>query len=337
MENKTARFFTWITLNTSTLDLQSYQRNKITLWLPNVIDIVAKTNNKNFGPWYGQGWGPNKFIASVKAIAEILEREIMNRHKLPNSNGCSIHSDLKSAKSNALFELLERDAFFCHYLTKTPFDKATTTDLKVFGMSFTHLKKHLKKHKIHIELFKMRPAIKCEAMIVYVKEIDVRSRQGFQFGCSCSEDASTATEHALLEALRSIAHYSTNKPIKNFLEKDFFHKKHEKLPINTKHSHLRLSKNYHDYFKKTFFNGKSAPKKVGRNFLTMKDIKTKKYSTQFEDLNNLPLFFVKASSPSLQELYFGDVTDEKINTKRLQTFLNVKKLPQLNQRVHPFS
>ncbi|MBY0414470.1 MAG: hypothetical protein K2Q18_09905, partial [Bdellovibrionales bacterium] len=70
MDIKTLQFFNWITLNTKSLDLKSYQRHKITLWLPGVIDIVTKTNGKKFENWYGQGWGKNKFIASVKAVAE---------------------------------------------------------------------------------------------------------------------------------------------------------------------------------------------------------------------------------------------------------------------------
>lgn len=337
MDKKTIQFFNWITLNTKTLDLQSYQRNKITLWLPNIIDIVAKTNNKKFGPWYGQGWGASKYIASIKAVAEILEREVMNRHRLPNSNGCAIHVDLKEAKRSAYYELIERDAFFCHYLTQTPFDKTDTKGLKVFGMNFNQLKKHLKNHKINVEVFKMRPAVKCEAVIVYVTEIGIKGRPGFQFGCSCSDVLSQAVEHALLEALRSIAHYSTNKPIKNFVENKFFHKKYDALPINTKHSNLRLNKEYHQYFKKSFFKNKSASKNIGKSFIELKDIKLKEYSTQFDDFKNLPMVFIKASSPKLIELYFGALDTKTINEKRLKLFLNKKKLPELNQRIHPFS
>jgi hypothetical protein len=51
---------------------------------------------------------------------------------ITNTNGCAIHFNFKKAVQTALLELVERDAFLCHWYTKTP---AVEINLKEKGIS----------------------------------------------------------------------------------------------------------------------------------------------------------------------------------------------------------
>ena len=57
--------------------------------------------------------------AFIKAGVEAVERIICLQNKI-SSNGVAGHIDDALAKQNAKYELLERDAFLSHYLTRTP-------------------------------------------------------------------------------------------------------------------------------------------------------------------------------------------------------------------------
>lgn len=57
--------------------------------------------------------------AIIISMAEAFERWSVGRFFLPDSNGCAIHFNKSKADGSARLELVERDAFFCHFLTRT--------------------------------------------------------------------------------------------------------------------------------------------------------------------------------------------------------------------------
>lgn len=59
--------------------------------------------------------------ALLKAFAEATEREVLKQVGSPTSNGFAAHLLPSKARQNAMYELIERDLFFCHFLSKTPF------------------------------------------------------------------------------------------------------------------------------------------------------------------------------------------------------------------------
>ena len=335
MDPASIRFFAWI-INNPQLKFKSYQRAAISKWIPGIYDSVTKVENKKILDWYGQGWGRSKYESIIKAVAEILERELMARHKINISNGCAVHVDKAKACQNAAFELIERDAFFCHYLTETPFE-AFKGQVNIFGLPLNQfLKKMLKMH-LKIRIFKMRTAVPCAAIFVFVQTTKGTEKNGFQFGTACSAKYEEAIEHALIEALRSVAHSATNPKIEKITETNFLSPMWKDVPDIKKHSLIRRDSDYAKYFARTFLKPTIINKKIGRPILKLSSVKTKEFKNTFKDLKALPLYFVQARSPLLQPLYFGASTNENINLKRLQTFLNDPNFKIPNLRPHPFS
>ena len=71
----------------------------------------------------GRGTDHQAELALAKAISESLEAAMIRHYGLANSNGVAAHPELQEAKRLSCFELLERDLWLCHYLTKAPFYK----------------------------------------------------------------------------------------------------------------------------------------------------------------------------------------------------------------------
>ncbi len=59
----------------------------------------------------GRGLAESSETALVKAIVEAIERTVIDKHKLKNSNGIAAHFDSAQATESALCELIERDVF----------------------------------------------------------------------------------------------------------------------------------------------------------------------------------------------------------------------------------
>lgn len=308
----------------------------ISKWVPGLYDCVTTIENKKILNWYGQGWGRSKYESIIKAVAEIFERELMARHKISISNGCAVHVHKASAARNAVFEVIERDAFFCHFLTETPFEPFTDS-VNIFGLPLKMFLKKMEKMHLDVKIFKMRPALPCAAILVFVQTKKGAHKNGFQFGTACSEKYEEAIEHATIEALRSVAHFaSQNKTLKVTLD-NFLSPKLKDIADIKKHSLLRLNSDYTKYFKQVFLKKTNISKKTGLPILKHSSIKTKEFKNSFSDLKDLPLYFVQAKNPSLQPLYFGPNSIENINLSRLKKFLNDPKFKTPNQMPHPFS
>lgn len=70
----------------------------------------------------GRGVHSNESIALEKAIGESFERSLGTLVPgVSDFGGIAVHTDLRCAIEAAQLELIERDAFFSHFLTSTPF------------------------------------------------------------------------------------------------------------------------------------------------------------------------------------------------------------------------
>lgn len=335
MDAVSMRFFAWI-LNNPQLKLKSHHRMAISKWLPGIHDTVTQIKNKKIQDWYGQGWGRSKYESIIKAVAEIFERELMVRNHIQISNGCAVHSTIEKAKENAIYELIERDAFLCHFLTETPFEPFRQS-VTVFNVPLSRLIKNLKKKHIDIKVYKMRPAVSCAAIFIFVQCRKGPQKSGFQFGTACSSSYELAIEHALVEALRSVAHYNSQIKNEQVNVANFESKKLKAIPEIKKHALIRLDQEYTNYFKKVFLKKPNLKEKVGAPILKFDQIKVKKLENKFSDLKDFPLVFVHAKSSRLQPLYFGGGNPEKINLKRLKIFSSNSDFQFPNSKPHPFS
>lgn len=127
----------------------------------------------------GYGCDSNRRRAQLKSAVEALERKLIHENRWPHSSGVSLHPDPKLGEEKAIFEAIERDAFFSHFLTQTPFCEVVeeTEICKVM---------RLRSHKdLHVV-----------ASIAHEKS----SQNWIAVGLSCSKDLNDAIQHAKRES-----------------------------------------------------------------------------------------------------------------------------------------
>jgi hypothetical protein len=84
------------------------------------------------GEFLGRRLASNFDLAFVIAGAEALERYCASDSASREAGGIAVHQSAEKAARNALFECVEREVFFAHFLTKTPpLRLLTTSDLSL--------------------------------------------------------------------------------------------------------------------------------------------------------------------------------------------------------------
>ena len=334
-----SNFFYWIVNNSKKLNLHILYTKGISKYIPGIINVAVYHRSKKLRPGQGLGWGYSKYESLIKGTAEVFEREFMHYHDFDNSNGCAVHVNLEEAKIRAVCELIERDAFFCHYLTETPFDKLKGINhLKVFNIPIANLKRRLREQKLVLDIYQMKSELNYNAIFVSILDSRIKKGNRFQFGTACSESLEKAIEQALIEAIRSVDYFDKNYKGPRLNLDQFNSKKFKKIPLNIKHSLLRLDATYTEDFRKKFLTKKRKTMETSNlGKIKKSDIKIKTYSSKTKYLNDIPLYFVKAESKKLQGLYFGETKAENINLKRLRDFKQDSFFSEINLTIHPFS
>lgn len=232
MENK-KKLSRWLLDNHKALKLRATQFKWVEEWLPHFHDfevsIVVDGRTVK-----GRGIDQNSDLAFTKAGAEAIERAICIGKGL-SSCGVAVHTENKLAKINARNELIERDRFFCHYLTKTAFQKkapelkktpelpnelsgnltgegtgglageltSRLTNEPASGLAeidFAHLQEKLNTHAVEIQIFEMSPLNSIRSMICIAQG----EKTGLVLGLGASENSEVATQKALIECLMNV-------------------------------------------------------------------------------------------------------------------------------------
>ena len=159
----------------------------------------------------GRGVAQNHRTAFTKAGAEAIRNFICNEYDI-SPHGVAVHTNDKSAKVNAQNELIERDRFFCHYLTQTPFQKISTEELtsRLKGIDFVHIQKKLEIHSIEIDVFEMAPLNWTRSFLCISRNENSNLTLGIG---SISENYSLAIQEAIIECLMNHSRCSLQKNI----------------------------------------------------------------------------------------------------------------------------
>lgn len=347
LPKETLQFFLWVQQNLSYTSAERYWLRSI---FPGLFDIVSLAKIKT-RVWNGQGASSNLIEAHVKSTAEIVERECMLRHNIFTSNGCAVHSSLKKAKQSARFELIERDAFFCHFLTATPMDPLAPEGLKIHGATWKQFEKRLFNKGLKIRFFRMRAAVSdvyaMTAVLTVHEKAPALARKtlrtigkfGMRMGHGCDFDLSQAATQSAIECLRSVAHIiDSGLKVMPLSEKEFMAIKRSKKKYTVNdHHRLLLDRQYAKKIEKILLSGPKAGFETGKPVLKISQIKAVQYSTSFEDIGRIPLYFVRADAKKLQQLYFGANKKHYFNLKRLKLFMGPHHKVKLNLMPHPFA
>lgn len=315
MENK-KELAQWLLNHSKELDLQVKKLSWIKEWYPELSDIEVsiKVNDKVI---IGRGIANTPDLAFTKAGAEAIERAVCIENEM-NSCGIAVHTDEELARDNAKNELIERDRFFCHYLTQTPF-----YDLDLSDHDLNIINK-LNELGITLKIYEMSQLNEVKSAIA----VSESHHTGFNIGLGASSNQTEAKEKALLECLINTIATHDNKPSRanrdNILRapEDHRHLYYENSDIRRESSWIlkaSVKENTKFNIDESLFNFTHL---ASNNHLLMSS----------------PLIFIKCSSLALQSSFFGETKKEYLNMQQLSNFsFDELSVSDINFNPHPLA
>lgn len=260
------------------------------------IDLEASVtvNGKCF---FGFGTGTTEEIAIIKSTVEAIERAIVyESSSLSTTNGVAGHTITDSAKITASYELIERDAFLFHMITrqapviiKQELDNILINDIKSLGFDLV-----------------IKKLSTADSLIVLLMEAYKGGSVIIALGIG--DCITSAVENTALQLIR-IALEVENKLYEPLSLEQFIAQGHE-----DEMSHLKLGLSDDYSFKyRDWMNIKSSL----INNLTLPEISHIELIAKSEPLTEIcrkfNLVFFKAKSNLAQELFFGPTDVSLIN------------------------
>lgn len=309
----------WILDNTDTLSLQVEDLQWIRNSFPGIQDMSVKIQIQG-KPYEGRGHATTKDVAVQKALAEAVERAMCLQH-LESTNGVAAHYDLELAKKNALNELLERDLFLSHFLTKTPFILADEWRAFLPDKVFAELERA----GDSLRIYKMHPTSHGQGVVCLIRGGE---RWGGVLGLSFGlGDESTLVIKATLEAYRYYWHRRSRQilndhhSLENFLA----------LPKWKYEDNGRLGLNP-EYFSRisSLFPEESLSSPRAQDLVDYRstEFNYREFSLEEIGLKNCPLKVVHCSAPETQPLLPGPFRLEAISPGGLLRFTNGRSFIQ---------
>lgn len=283
----------------------------------------------------GRGTDVSENVAIVKATAEVLERYFLDQLSVAEtSNGVAVHTVQQFAELNATFELLERDAFLCHFLTKVPFSSVELPGIQESKL-FNSILKLLEAQGAEVKFGQMNTDSRFKGIVCAIFGIHSASGFGMTLGTSVRATLHESVMSSLIESARSAINYlSLNK------EEVTAACRRESLLCTSPEDHLLVGLDpiYAGGFKKDFFDTGLSP-----SFECQLNL-DKILVSSFQPLLNVgstsinpPLYLSRASSSELMSLYFGDFLVSDWKMRRLRSFLGRDiSVDELNKNIHPF-
>lgn len=330
-------FSKWINEHSQRLSLEYIRFDWTNKLSKGAFDIQCSfvRDGKNY---VGRGTEENKDVAIIKSTAEMLERFFLDQlEEADSSNGVAVHTDAKTAEISALCELLERDSFFCHYLTKTPFKEieiSSFPDTPILQGILTLLKSH----GAEIRIGQMRTDSRFSSVVCAIFGLSVESPFGMTLGTSVKLTVAEALESALIEAARSAFAYLLNPQLLT-PDKD----SNANSPFSCPEDHLRLGLDidYAIQFKEVFFERHLAKFETLGSKIDFEKVSISSFKPELFDGSicmSPPIFMARASSDSLINLFFGEFFPDKGKLNRLSDFLRRPISPhEINSTIHPFA
>lgn len=316
MEN-TQQVIDWTLRNKDFLDLQVIYYEGLIKYFNSIFDIGITIRFKN-EIYKGRGTDKNEKTAYLKAFSECIERVACSHYKLNSTNGLAAHTIFEEAKINARNELIERDAFMCHYLLMS---KLKPLSLQISGVnSFSG---------INIKLYEMYRSTLGVGVLALAYGASKVPRFGLISGTSFQNNEAGAVKHALIEVARNLDDIIESHTVNDISLEDF-----NNLNNYSFNNHGELSRNL--AYAQLFENS------LNSNLLEIK-LDYLKTDFRYEEIDitfikkNLPLKLARAHNFKLQNIFSGPTIHEKINLQRLSQISGKKiTFDKVNPLPHPF-
>ena len=305
----------WIAENAEELDLQVTRLIWTDLWLPGYASVTASVLVDG-QRYIGYGIDRNADVAVVKSVVESIERSLKYYNELPNTSGIAGHTNVDQACLNAQGELVERDAFFCHYLSGFPMVISSTWKTLI-GSDIDIAKIDCLLREVGIELVMADMAApngwRAFCCIGFGENASPKPF-GVIVGLGCHRQAHVAVQKAFLECLTNVVAKISGSLPEPMTEHDF-----NLHPSPSVYEHLRvgLDPDTAPLMRKLVSNVGGIPYAS----LDLDQIMLRPLAVP-EIFRLSPLTFYRATSSSAQTAFFGRLSDSVININRLKSFTN---------------
>ncbi len=312
----------WIVDHSDPLGLQVAEMTWPKQWKLGVFDFQVQLNVDSI-PGVGRGIAASEDEALDRAASEALERIIFKKKKLSSYSGVALHPTLAQAKHHAAVEALERDSFFCHYLTRTqpaeisdqliqsPFRRESLAELENAGITFRAY-----------SLPTLCSSYTCYAC-VSVGHKSKLSKYNFILGLGCSNSPEEGLNKAYIECVaNTIAYLDQYEPLNPLPLAEF-----SKLTAPTATDHFRLALSMDVPL---LFSGRpTSLKSPHTEFARIDAISVSTQSHKDLGMGDWPEFhFSSCDDEHFQNIFHGKISKSEINRKRLENFKG-QPLPDL--------
>lgn len=315
----------WLLFNADRLNLQIDQLTWLQDEFPNYTDLRVQITVEH-QTHTGFASATSQDLALTKAAAEALERAVCREHGFPTTNGFAAHLTEEEARQAARNELIERDRILCHFYANQPFPS-----LQHNGMDsslFSFVRKWYQDRDLEFRLFELEPR---GVLFVADGRRRLNEKFGFVLGAGRKGTLEESIESAVFEATRQLAHILARPktPSKNLQEFNMI-----KVPSFRDHGELALNLDYASQIAHLFYGApkeKLKPLKEG-------DLHVSILKSRLAELQGCPLFFAKAASSFVQDIFLGSPTTDHINLQRISEFVGFEvSFDQILNLPHPFS
>lgn len=292
----------WALKNAAPLDLKIEHTTWISEFFPDLTDVAVHIHISDH-KWDGWGWGRSEEIALAKAIAEAMERSVLQQYVFPTSNGLAAHLTPEKAANAARSELIERDLFLSHFLTKTPLQSfKNESDLG----SVSKFRNWLSERGADLKFYNLSD-------LGTLCLIDGRRAGfGFSIGIAIKGSLSESVIASTIEAGRRVHRILTGRDKLNPMQIEEFLSLGR--PSFTDHGRLSLNPAYANQIAFLF----ETDIEWTPSLLCEVDVEPLFLSNS--ELTPCPLHFARATSPAAQNLFLGAPKIELVNLKRLSEF-----------------
>lgn len=265
--------------------------------------------------YFGIGHSVSSRLAYVIAGAELLERIGMASAKFTNSNGCAVHTDPDLARESARSELLERDSFLCHFNSGIPCTPLPDS----LAQRFEEIRSFVNSLGRDFSAGILLNEEGLPMVIAGMNGFKLPDPEGIFLGLGTAPTFEAAFEKALAECLRFLEVHLERKteplPLEDFKE----------LKVKGVHEHIRLA-----------IGEDFGSKAWARLFppVTRPALPFRKLQFQYEEFPlskifpGCPLHFVRATSPDLVMVEFGNAWERSHSPERLVRFSSTP-LPEI--------
>lgn len=275
--------------------------------------ITFELDGKSF---IGRSFGPNSSTAIIKAFSEACEGYCRYTLGVESSSGLAVHCSGEAAKSHALLELIERDAFLVRYLTKSSFPELEDLKPSFYSQVASALSK-IESHGgycriVDLGVYNHFQITGCFAL--------AKENRKFRtsIGLGINTDIEFSAMHALLESLRNVAANLKHTTRTNSLTEQSFRDSETHGPLE----HRMLCNDFHYSKKISTILGlrkeNNLPYKIPKLDHKERTIEISSINPIFEGLN---LYFSVIESPNIQKMFYGPMNIKNVNKARLSEYI----------------